>query len=140
MLDISPLIMIVTFVIFLTMLYLLNLRLYKPLLKFMDDRETTLRRGMSEAENLTGDTTELEHEARQTIEAAKSAAAKMRQEALEKLQQEQAAALSVRQGELAEKYERFKASLEAEKETLTNKLLSELPLLKEGLKAKFGQL
>ena len=140
MLDISPLIMVVTFVIFMTMLYLLNQKLYRPLLKFMDDRDATLSRGMSEAQNLTGDTSDLEREAQQTIDEAKNAAAQKRHAALEALQEEQAGALAVRQGELAEKYERFKASLEEEKETLKNTLLSELPLLKEGLKAKFAQL
>jgi F-type H+-transporting ATPase subunit b len=140
MLEISPLIMIVTFVIFMTMLYLLNQKLYKPLLKFMDDRDATLSRGMSEAQNLSGDTSDLENQTRQTIDEAKAQAAQLRQAALEELQEEQAEKLAVRQSEIAEKYERFKASLEEEKETLKNKLLSELPLLKEGLKAKFGQL
>jgi F-type H+-transporting ATPase subunit b len=140
MLEISPLIMAVTFVIFMTMLYLLNQKLYKPLLKFMDDRDATLNRGMSEAANLSGDTSDLEREAQQTIHDAKNAAAQKRQSTLEALQKEEAAALEIRQGELAEKYERFKASLEEEKEALRNTLLSELPLLKEGLKAKFGQL
>jgi len=140
MLDISPLIMVVTFLIFMTMLYLLNQRLYKPLLKFMDDRDASLRRGLSEAESLTGDTSDLEREAQETIDEAKSAAAQMRQSALEALQEEQAHALTVRQKELAEKYERFKASLEEERAALKNTLLSDLPLLKESLKAKFGQL
>jgi len=140
MLEISPLIMVVTFVIFMTMLYLLNQKLYKPLLKFMDDRDATLSRGLSEAQSLSGDTSDLEDETQRTIDDAKNAAAQKRQSALESLQEDQAGALAVRQGELAEKYERFKASLEEEKETLKNKLLSELPLLKEGLKAKFGQL
>jgi F-type H+-transporting ATPase subunit b len=123
-----------------TMLYLLNQKLYKPLLKFMDDRDATLSRGMSEAQNLSGDTSDLENQTRQTIDEAKAQAAQLRQAALEELQEEQAEKLAVRQSEIAEKYERFKASLEEEKETLKNKLLSELPLLKEGLKAKFGQL
>jgi F-type H+-transporting ATPase subunit b len=140
MLEISPLIMAVTFTIFMTMLYLLNQKLYKPLLKFMDDRDATLSRGMSDAQNLSGDTSDLESQARQTIDEAKNKAAQMRQLALEELQEEQAGTLAVRQSEIAEKYERFKVSLEKEKETLKNKLLSELPLLKEGLKAKFGQL
>jgi len=140
MLEISPLIMVVTFVIFMTMLYLLNQKLYKPLLKFMDDRDASIQNGMREAQNLTGDTGEQERQAAAIIDEAKSSAAKMRQDALAKLQEEQAKVLAVRQGELAKKYEDFKASLEGEKEALKNSLLSELPLLKEGLKAKFGQL
>jgi F-type H+-transporting ATPase subunit b len=140
MLDISPLIMAVTFVIFLTMLYLLNQKLYKPLLKFMDDRDATINQGMSEAQNLSGDTSDLDRQAQHTTDEAKNQAAQLRQSALEELQEEQAGKLAVRQSEIAEKYSKFKASLEDEKVTLKNALLSELPLLKEGLKAKFGQL
>jgi len=140
MLDISPLIMVVTFVIFLTMLYLLNQKLYKPLLKFMDDRDTTLSREMKEAQSLSTDSSDLEQEAQQTIEEAKAQAARLRQEALEKLQQEQARALESRNSELTQKYERFKEALLDEKEALKEKLLSEMPSLKQSLQAKLAQL
>jgi len=140
MLDISPLIMAVTFVMFVSMLYLLNQKLYEPLLKFMDDRDASIRQGMSEAQNLTGDTGDLEQEAQRTIDEAKTEAAQQRQAVLETLQEEQANALAARQEELAKKYEDFKAALAEEKEQLKQKLLAELPVLKEGLQARFGQL
>ena len=139
MLEISPLIMVVTFVIFVAMLYLLNQRLYQPLLKFMDDRDATLRREREEAENLTGDTGDLEAQAQAVIDAAKSEAAQARQETLAALHAEEEKALSHRQGELNEKYAAFLETLREEKEALRGKLLSELPLLKEALKAKFSQ-
>ena len=140
MLEISPLIMVVTFVIFLTMLYLLNQKLYKPLLKFMDDRDASIEQRLREAQNMTGDTSDQERQAAETIDAAKSEAAKMRQMALDTLQEEQAKVLAARQEKLAQKYDDFKASLEEERKALAQSLLSELPQLKEGLKARFGQL
>ena len=140
MLEISPLIMVVTFVIFLIMLYRLNQKLYTPLLKFMDDRDASIAQSLSDARNLTGDTEEQERQAAETIDAAKSEAARKRQTALEALQKEQADALAVRQGELAQKYEAFKASLEEERKALAETLLAELPELKAGLKARLGQL
>ncbi len=140
MLDISPLIMVVTFVIFLIMLYVLNQKLYKPLLTFMDDREETLSREIQEARNLSGDSSDLEAQARQTIEEAKARAAAARKEALERLQKEQARAVEARQSELAGKFEDFVATLVAEKETLKQKLLADMPGFKESLKVKIGQL
>ncbi len=139
MLEISPLIMVVTFVIFVAMLYLLNQRLYQPLLKFMDDRDATLSRERREAENLTGNTEELEAQAKAVIDAAKSEAAKTRQEALAAMHAEEEQTLSRRQGELNERYAAFLETLQTEKEALRGKLLSDLPLLKEALKAKFSQ-
>ncbi len=140
MLEISPLIMVVTFAIFLTMLYLLNQKLYKPLLKFMDDRDASIEQRLREAQNMTGDTSDQERQAAETIDAAKSEAAKMRQMTLDTLQEEQAKVLAARQEKLAQKYDDFKASLEEERKALAQSLLSELPQLKEGLKARFGQL
>jgi len=140
MLDISPLIMAVTFVIFLTMLYLLNQKLYKPLLKFMDDRDATLSRELKEAQSLSTDSSDLTQQAQARIDDAKAQAAKMRQEALEKLQQEQARALENRTRELAEKYESFKTTLAGEKEALREKLLAQMPTFKQSLQAKLAQL
>jgi F-type H+-transporting ATPase subunit b len=132
--------MIVTFVIFLTMLYFLNQKLYKPLLKFMDDRDATLRREMNEAQNLSGNSSDLERQAQQVIDEAKAKAAAARQSALDALHEEQAQAQAARQKDLAEKYEAFKTALAAEKEELKSKLLGDLPMFKESLRAKIAQL
>jgi len=140
MLDISPLIMVVTFVIFVTMLYLLNQKLYKPLLKFMDDRDATLSREMKEAQSLSGDSSDLEEQARQTIEEAKAKVSAARQATLERLNREHTQAVEARQSELAKKFESFTEALSAERETLQQKLLADMPMLKENLKAKIGQL
>ncbi len=140
MLDISPLIMAVTFVIFIAMLYLLNQKLYGPLLKFMDDRDAALSKNMKEAQEMSTDSGDLESQAQQVIDEAKTEAARMRQSVLEELQKEQASRLAQKQEELSKRFEEFKSSLAEERETLKAKLLSELPLLKEGLKAKFGQM
>jgi F-type H+-transporting ATPase subunit b len=140
MLEISPLIMAATLVVFLTMLYLLNQKLYKPLLKFMDDRDATIRRSMEEAQEMTGDTSSLERQAQETIDEAKAQAAQKRQSVLQRLQEEQAEALAKRQSEIARKYEEFLASLEAEKESLRSALLADLPALKKSLQTKIGQI
>jgi len=140
MLDISPLIMVVTFVIFISMLYLLNQKLYGPLLKFMDDRDATLSRNMKEAQELSGNSSDLESQAQQVINEAKAKAAQSRQSVLEELQEELNQKISARQEELGRSFEKFKASLLDEKEALKGKLISEMPLLKESLKAKFGQM
>ncbi len=139
MLDISPLIMVVTFVIFISMLYLLNQKLYGPLLKFMDDRDAMLSKNLKEAQEATGDSSDLEAQAQQLIDEAKTKSYQTRQSVLEELQHEQASKLAQKQEELMRRFEEFKVSLEEEKETIKGRLLSDLPLLKEGLKAKFVQ-
>jgi len=140
MLEISPLIMAVTFVIFLTLLYMLNQKLYRPLLTFMDDRDATLEREMREAQNLTGNTRDLEAEAAAIVDAARNEASRKRQQILEELQTQHQQAIEARQSELAKTYETFKTALAQERETLKSKLISELPLIKETLKAKFSQI
>jgi F-type H+-transporting ATPase subunit b len=106
----------------------------------MDDRDATLEREMREAQNLTGNTHDLEAEAAAIVDAARSEASRKRQQILEELQTQHQQAIEARQSELAKTYETFKTALAQERETLKSKLISELPLIKETLKAKFSQI
>jgi len=140
MLDIYPLLMAVTLVIFFVMLYQLNKTLYKPLLKFMDDRDAAIAKDMEAARNMSGNTDELQAKAKANLDEAKAAAAKLRQEVVEKEKAATAEAIAQKQAELEKRQEGFAAKLEEERVALQNALLSQIPLVKEGLKAKFSQL
>ena len=140
MLDIYPLLMAVTLVIFFVMLYQLNNKLYKPLLKFMDDRDAAIAKDMEAARNMSGNTDELQAKAKANLDAAKAAAAKLRQDVVEQEKSATAEAIAQKQAELEKRQEGFAAKLEEEKVALQNALLSQIPLVKEGLKAKFSQL
>ncbi len=140
MLDLHLSLMIVVLFIFFILLVQLNNRLYRPLLTFMDRRKDTIARDMKEASSLGSDAEELLNEAKANIEEAKSKSAKLRMEAIEEAKSKNLVALEAKQDELNKDYEKFLAKLEEEKETLKSSILSQLPLIKTSLKAKFSQI
>jgi len=140
MLDIYPSLMAIMLLIFFVMLYQLNNKLYKPLLKFMDDRDAAIAKDMAVARNMGGNTDELQAKAEANLDEAKAAAAKLRQNVVEEGKVKTAEAIAKKQAELEKRQELFAVELEEEKVALQNSLLAQIPLVKEGLKAKFSQL
>lgn len=140
MLDINLSLMAVMLLVFFVMLYQLNKTLYKPLLKFMDDRDAAIAKDMDAARNMRGNTDELQAKAQANINEAKAIAAKLRQDTMEEGKAKTAETVAQKQAELEKMQAGFLAKLEEEKKVLQNSLLSQIPLIKEGLKAKFSQL
>ena len=140
MLDLHLSLMIVVLVIFFLLLVQLNNRLYEPLLRFMDRRKETIAKDLKEASSLGSDAEELLVEAKANIDEAKSKAAKLKQEVIEECKAKNLKAYEAKQEELAKEYEEFLSKLEEEKEALKSAILSELPLIKNSLKAKFSKI
>jgi len=140
MLDIYPSLMVIMLVIFFILLYQLNKKLYQPLLKFMDDRDAAIAKDMTAARQMGGDSGALQEKAEANLNEAKTTAAKLRQDTIEKSKQRTADAIAKKQEELEKKHEGFSEKLQKEKEALQTALLSQIPLVKESLKAKFSQL
>ncbi len=140
MLDINLTLMAVMLAVFFIMLYQLNNKLYKPLLRFMDDRDTAIAKDMDAARSMGGNTDELRAKAQANLDEAKSAAAALRQDVVEEGKSKTLEALTQKQVELEKLQEDFSVKLEEEKAALQNALLSQIPLVKESLKAKFSQL
>ena len=140
MLDINLSLMVVMLLVFFVMLYQLNRVLYKPLLKFMDDRDAAIAKDMDIAKNMSGNTDTLQAKAQNHINEAKAAAAKLRQEAVEEAKSKSAEAIAKKQAELEKMQAEAAKKLKEERVVLENALLSQIPLVKEGLKAKFSQL
>jgi F-type H+-transporting ATPase subunit b len=140
MLDIEPMLMLFVLVLFLTLLVTLNKMLYRPLLKFMDDRQQTIARDMEAAKNLTGSSEALHAEADRILEEARSQAASVRQKAIDEAKLLAQSKAEAKRSELDQAYAGFVETMKQDKEALKNSLLSQMPLFKESLKAKFSQL
>ena len=140
MLDLHLPLMLFVLVLFLALLVLLNNMLFKPLIKFMDDRDASIAKDLEAAKRFSGNTDELNDKADDIISKAKNEAATMRQEAIDDEKTLAASKVETKQGEIDKEYEGFVKSLASEKEKLKNELLSQMPLFKESLKAKFSKL
>jgi len=140
MLDLHLPLMLFVLVLFLTLLVLLNNMLFKPLVKFMDDRDASIAKDLEAAKSVSGNTDELNAKADAIISEAKNEAAAIRQKAIDDEKTLAASKVETKQNEIEKEYEGFVKKLSSEKENLKNELLSQMPLFKESLKAKFSKL
>jgi len=140
MLDIHLPLMLFVLALFLTLLVVLNRMLFQPLLKFMDDRDRSIAKDLEAAKGLSGNSDELNTKAEENLSKAKSEAAAIRQKAIEEEKTLAASRVETKQAELDKAYAEFTKKLASEKENLKNELLSQMPLFKESLKAKFSKL
>ncbi|WP_294951157.1 F0F1 ATP synthase subunit B' [Sulfurovum sp.] len=140
MLDIHLPLMLFVLVLFLILLVLLNNMLFQPLVKFMDDRDRSIAKDLEAAKGLSGNSDELNAQAAENIDNAKAEAAAIRQKAIDEEKSLAASKVEAKQEELNKKYKNFTEKLAADKENLKNSLLSQVPLFKESLKAKFSKL
>jgi len=140
MLDIHLPLMLFVLVLFLTLLVLLNNMLFQPLLKFMDDRDASIAKDLKVAKSLSGNTDELNAKAGENISNAKNEAATIRQNAIDAQKILAAEKVESKKSELDKEYSKFVEKLTSDKENLKESLLTQMPLFKESLKAKFSEL
>jgi len=140
MLDIHLPLMLFVLVLFLTLLVVLNNMLFQPLLKFMDDRDSSIAKDLKSTKSLSGNGDELNAKADENISNAISEAATIRQDAVNKEKSLSVQKVEEKQSELAKEYDKFAAKLSSEKESLKESLLAQMPLFKDSLTAKLNKL
>ncbi len=140
MLDISLLLIVLTAVVFFVLLFLLNKWLYNPLLTFMEERDISIRRDLENAIANESGAKEILKEAETIVSEAKHKASAEKKEAIEAQKAEIAKMIEAKKAELEKRYEEFQARLKEEEQAIRSTLISQMPLFKEALKAKFNQL
>jgi len=140
MLDINPLLLGITLVVFLVLIALLNSWLYNPLLGYMKKRDSDIKKDLDEVGNNGDEITALHSQAAKIISDAKAEAMALRDKVVNEAKELSESKIEAKKAELAEKFASFNESLNAEKESLNSALLSEVPLFKEAIKAKFSKI
>jgi F-type H+-transporting ATPase subunit b len=140
MLDLNPGLMLFVLVVFFSLLYLLNQMLYKPLLKFMDDRDKTIADGLKNAKEMAGNSDELHAKADAILADAKAEANIVREKAVNEAKALADSKVESKTKELDDKYQSFVDELANSKEELQKSLSTQLPLFKESLKVNMGNL
>lgn len=138
--DIALPTMLATAIIFLAVIFILNVLLYKPLLKFMDERavsidndEKKVKDNFEEMTNFGEELTKIKQDTRDEINAIKQkATAQARSLADEEIQK--------KKDELEQKMQAFTTQLLQEKNELEHELKLRLPLWQESLRKKIKEL
>lgn len=139
-LEVNPLMFGITLAVFLFMIALLNNWLYKPMLAYMEDRDTSIKNDLAEANNNDSDIKALEAKAKSIIDEAKAEAAALRQKMLDDAKLLASSKIEAKRNELEGEYNTFVADLKVERESLKSSLLSQKSQFQDTLKAKFSQI
>ena len=140
MLDISPILLLSSGLVFLLVLARLNSCLYKPLFKHMDDRDSQIKTDLANAKSNSSEVDILIAEATSIIAHAKKEALSIREKAKSDAIELADVKLSEAKVRIENQYNDFVYSLAQEKATLEASLVSNMPLFKEGLKAKLNSI
>ena len=140
MLDISPILLLSSAIIFLLVLARLNSCLYKPLMKHMDDRAQDIKNDLGAASNNSVDVDDLLREANDVISSAKVQAASIREKATTTAIEVAQSKLNGAKDEIEGKYNSFIESLKVERELLKRQLKASMPLFKDSLNAKISSI
>ena len=140
MLDINPILLLATFVVFLSLIAVLNSWLYNPLFAYMNKRDEDIKKDLDKVGSNDSEINELNAKAESIIMNAKLEAAALREKVIADAKELADSKLEARRAELASEYLEFEQSLADSKEQLTSDLVKEVPMFKEAVKAKFSQI
>ena len=140
MLDINPILLLATFVVFVSLIAVLNSWLYNPLISFMKKRDDDIKKDLDKVGNNDSEINELHEKAESIIMNAKLEAAALREKVIADAKELADSKLEAKRLELASEYAEFEQSLAKSKEELTNDLMSQVPMFKKALKAKISQI
>lgn len=140
MLDISPVMLLSTGIIFLLVLARLNSCLFKPLLKHMDDRAESIKKDMENAKSNSADVEGMLAEANDVIAKAKKEAAAIRERAYSEAKESAELKLSSAKADIDVKYSEFVKSLEEETKGLKDTLKSQMPQFRDSLNSKLSSI
>ena len=140
MLDINPLLLGITIVVFLILIAVLNSLLFKPLFTYMEERDASIKNDQDKVGNNDAEIAELTAEAQNIVNEAKLEAAAIREKVVADAKELAESKIEAKRAELAKDKAEFEKSLAETREELKNTLLSQVPLYKEAVKAKFSQI
>jgi len=140
MLDINPILLLATFVVFLSLIAVLNSWLYNPLFSFMNKRDEDIKKDLEKVGNNDDEINELTSKAESIIMNAKLETAALREKVIADAKELADSKLEAKRAELANEYLEFEQSLAKSKEQLTSDLMVQVPVFKKAVEAKFSQI
>ncbi|HUH42224.1 MAG TPA: FoF1 ATP synthase subunit B' [Sulfurimonas sp.] len=140
MLDINPILLVATLIVFLTLIAVLNSWLYNPLFAYMNKRDEDIKKDLEKVGSNDNEINELESKAKLITVNAKLEASALREKVIADAKELAESKIEAKRAELANQYLEFEQLLARTREQLSGDLKSQMPLFKEAVKAKFSQI
>ncbi|ECP4379931.1 F0F1 ATP synthase subunit B' [Campylobacter upsaliensis] len=129
--DMHISIMLATMAIFLAMIVILNSMLYKPLLRFMDERSSSIKNDENKVKENSQEMLGANDEVEKIHQSTREEIYKIKQSAINQAKEEAQVAIQAKKEELERKMASFYVELNAQKEELKQNLLKNLPEFKQ---------
>ncbi|EAK9945051.1 F0F1 ATP synthase subunit B' [Campylobacter lari] len=138
--DVHFSIMIATGVIFLLMIAILNSMLYKPLIKFMDSRDLTIKNDEEKMKKNSDDVSNVESELEKIHVQTRDEINQIKAKAIEEAKIKQEKELSTRKRELEDQMLVFLKSLREKEKELKEEMRLKMPEFKQSFKDSLSKI
>ncbi len=137
--DVQLSTMLATFIIFLAMIIILNSLLYKPLLKFMDDRDESIASDENKVQQNSAQMTSFNEDLEKIKEETRAEVASIKHKIIEEAKSIKEQELNAKREENEQKMKVFYTELSNKRNTLKESLKSQIPAWQEALKENLNK-
>ncbi|EQD95761.1 F0F1 ATP synthase subunit B' [Helicobacter pylori PZ5024] len=131
--SVSPYLMAVVFVVFVLLLWAMNVWVYRPLLAFMDNRQAEIKDSLAKIKTDNTQSVEIRHQIETILKEAAEKRREMIAEAIQKATESYDAVIKQKENELNQEFEAFAKQLQNEKQILKEQLQAQMPVFEDEL-------
>ncbi len=125
--------MAVVFVVFVLLLWAMNVWVYRPLLAFMDNRQAEIKDSLAKIKTDNAQSVEIRHQIETLLKEAAEKRREMLAEAIQKATESYDTVIKQKENELNQEFEAFAKQLQNEKQTLKEQLQAQMPVFEDEL-------
>ncbi|GAA6947190.1 FoF1 ATP synthase subunit B' [Helicobacter pylori] len=131
--SVNPYLMAVVFVVFVLLLWAMNVWVYRPLLAFMDNRQAEIKDSLAKIKTDNTQSVEIRHQIDALLKEAAEKRREMIAEAIQKAVESYDAVIKQKENELNQEFEAFAKQLQNEKQALKEQLQVQMPVFEDEL-------
>ncbi|UOR72392.1 FoF1 ATP synthase subunit B' [Helicobacter pylori] len=131
--SVNPYLMAVVFVVFVLLLWAMNVWVYRPLLAFMDNRQAEIKDSLAKIKTDNTQSVEIRHQIDALLKEAAEKRREMIAEAIQKTAESYDAVIKQKENELNQEFEAFAKQLQNEKQILKEQLQAQMPVFENEL-------
>ncbi len=125
--------MAVVFVVFVLLLWAMNVWVYRPLLAFMDNRQAEIKDSLAKIKTDNIQSVEIRHQIDALLKEAAEKRREMIAESIQKAAESYDAVIKQKENELNQEFEAFAKQLQNEKQILKEQLQAQMPVFENEL-------
>ncbi len=125
--------MAVVFVVFVLLLWAMNVWVYRPLLAFMDNRQAEIKDSLAKIKTDNAQSVEIRHQIETLLKEAAEKRREVIAEAIQKAAESYDAVIKQKENELNQEFEAFAKQLQNEKQALKEQLQVQMPVFEDEL-------